>query len=66
MFRNAVARPLLRANQRLVATRSFSVASVRMGAGDTGAPRGAAAASDSHPLVHEHISLSQMTNLSTQ
>ncbi|EEA21806.1 ATPase inhibitor [Talaromyces marneffei ATCC 18224] len=44
MFRNAVARPLLRANQRLVATRSFSVASVRMGAGDTGAPRGAAAA----------------------
>lgn len=39
MFRNAVARPLLRANQRLVATRSFSVASVKMGEGDTGAPR---------------------------
>ncbi|KUL88414.1 hypothetical protein ZTR_05469 [Talaromyces verruculosus] len=48
MFRNAVARPLLRANQRLVATRSFSVASVRMGEGDTGAPRaGGVAAGDS-------------------
>ncbi|OKL56504.1 hypothetical protein UA08_08325 [Talaromyces atroroseus] len=39
MFRNAVSRPLLRVNQSLVATRSFSVASVRMGEGDTGAPR---------------------------
>jgi ATPase inhibitor, mitochondrial len=39
MFRNAVSRPLLRVNQRLTATRSFSVASVRMGEGDTGAPR---------------------------
>ncbi|KAL1989116.1 hypothetical protein VTN96DRAFT_3663 [Rasamsonia emersonii] len=38
MFRQAVARPLLRANQ-VVATRSFSVAAARMGEGDTGAPK---------------------------
>ncbi|KAL1962049.1 hypothetical protein VTN77DRAFT_635 [Rasamsonia byssochlamydoides] len=42
MFRQAVARPLLRANQ-LVAKRSFSVAAVRMGEGDLGTPRGAQA-----------------------
>jgi len=38
MLRQAVFRPLLRANQ-LVVRRSFSLAAVRMGEGDTGAPR---------------------------
>lgn len=45
MFRNAVARPLLRANQRLVATRSFSIATVKMGEGDLGAPKAGGSAS---------------------
>ena len=38
MLRQGVSRPLLRANQLLV-RRSFSLATVRMGEGDTGAPR---------------------------
>ncbi|KAN0081014.1 Mitochondrial ATPase inhibitor, IATP domain containing protein [Elaphomyces granulatus] len=38
MLRQGVSRPLLRANQ-LVARRTFSRAIVRMGEGDTGAPR---------------------------
>ncbi|KAN0069524.1 ATPase inhibitor, mitochondrial [Elaphomyces granulatus] len=38
MLRQGVSRPLLRANQ-LIARRTFSLATVRMGEGDTGAPR---------------------------
>ncbi|PGH05827.1 hypothetical protein AJ80_08275 [Polytolypa hystricis UAMH7299] len=40
MFRQSITKPLLAAN-RLVATRSFSAAAIRMGEGDTGAPRSA-------------------------
>jgi len=38
MFRQTLARPLLRASSPVV-NRSFSVAAVRMGAGDLGAPK---------------------------
>jgi len=47
MFRQAIARPALRVN-RIASRRAFSIGAVRMGEGDTGAPKqGGQAADDS-------------------